>query len=140
MISPIAIRLERGTDLKQAIQKLVHDRKVTAGTVASCVGCLSQLHVRLAGAQQSLALEEPLEIVSLMGTLTPSHQHIHISVSKQNGEVIGGHLLNGSIIDTTAELVIHSYTDLQFDRAFDPATGYTELTVSSIDDTNPTRK
>jgi predicted DNA-binding protein with PD1-like motif len=69
-----------------------------------------------------------------MGTLTPEHQHIHISVSDSNGRVIGGHLLEGCIIDTTAELIVHSYPGFQFSREFDSTTGFTELTVKAQGD------
>lgn len=129
MISPIAIRLTQGEDLKQRIQQLVSQHGIEAGSIASCVGCLSALRIRLANAQSELHLSEPVEIVSVMGTLTPKHQHIHISVAKQNGEVIGGHLLEGAIIDTTAELILHHYSTLAFSREHDNNTGYTELVV-----------
>lgn len=120
----------KGMDLKVQLQELVTKHDIKAGSIASCVGCLSQLHIRLAGATSTLILEEPLEIVSLMGTLTPDHQHVHISVAKQSGEVIGGHLMEGCTIDTTAELIVHKYGSLQFARELDPSTGYSELVVS----------
>lgn len=130
MITPIAIRLTRGTDLKQAIQKLVTEHNITAGSIASCVGCFSQFRIRLAGATHELELTEPVEIVSIMGTLTPDHQHIHISVAKQSGEVIGGHLLEGCIVDTTAELILHQYHNLSFTREYDKHTGFSELVLN----------
>ncbi|WP_375750522.1 PPC domain-containing DNA-binding protein [Vibrio sp. HN007] len=133
MISPIVIRLTRGSDLKRAIAQLVAEHDIKAGSIASCVGCLSSVNLRLAGAQKTLLLEEPLEIVSVMGTLTPEHQHIHVSVSDSDGVVVGGHLLEGSIVDTTAELIVHIYLSLRFSRSFDSTTGYTELTVNSQD-------
>lgn len=130
MLTPIAIRLSQGADLKNAIALLVNQHNIQAGNVASCVGCLSSVNLRLAGAQETLQLNEPLEIVSVMGTLTLEHQHIHISVADSKGSVIGGHLLEGSIIDTTAELIIHSYPALYFSREFDVSTGFTELVVN----------
>jgi len=130
LITPIAIRLTRGADLKLAIQKLVTEHNINAGSIASCVGCFSQFRIRLAGATQELELTEPVEIVSIMGTLTPDHQHIHISVAKQNGEVIGGHLLEGCIVDTTAELILHQYHNLSFTREYDKHTGFSELVLN----------
>ena len=131
MISPIAERLTKGADLKKSIEQLVVQYNIQAGSIASCVGCLSIVNLRLAGAQKTLFLEEDLEIVSVMGTLTAQHQHIHVSVSNSSGHVIGGHLLEGSIIDTTAELIIHHYPSLHFSREFDSNTGYTELVIAS---------
>lgn len=129
MISPLASRLTQGADLKLAIQEVVQKNHITAGNIASCVGSLSTLKIRLAGATNTLTLKEPLEIVSVMGTLTLEHTHIHLCVANQKGEVFGGHLLEGSIIDTTGELIIHRYPQLNFTRKYDPNTGFTELAI-----------
>ncbi|QLK48858.1 DUF296 domain-containing protein [Vibrio owensii] len=130
-IEVIAVRLTKGMDLKLSLAKLVEQHGIKAGSIASCVGCVSDLNLRLAGAESTLTKQEPFEIVSVMGTLTPEHQHVHISVSDREGRVWGGHLLEGTVIDTTAELIIHSYSELEFTRAMDDSTGYTELQVNS---------
>ena len=130
MITPIATRLTRGQDLKLELQKLVTKHNVAAGSIASCVGCVSQINLRLANANHTKLIQAPFEIVSVMATLTPNHQHVHISVANENGDVIGGHLLEGTIIATTAELIIHRYETLTFSREHDDSTGYTELTIS----------
>lgn len=128
-ISPIAIRLTNGQDLKKMLAELVNQHQIKAGTIASCVGCLSHLSIRLAGAKGTLNISAPFEIVSLVGTLTPNHLHIHIAVADEKGTVWGGHLLEGNIVDTTAELVLHHYPCLNFGREYDPSTGYSELTI-----------
>ncbi len=130
-ISVLATRLTKGTDLKIAVQEMVHKHHITAGSIASCVGCLSEINLRLASAEKILAIIAPFEIVSVMGTLTPNHQHIHISVADSQGYVYGGHLMEGNIIDSTAEVIIHSYPQLSFSRGFDPSTGYTELIIEN---------
>lgn len=126
----IATRLTAGTDLKLAIQSLVTQHHIKAGSIASCVGSLSQLNIRLADSTSTLERSAAFEIVSLMGTLTSEHQHLHIAVADTQGRVWGGHLLNGNIIHTTAELMIHSYPQFTFAREFDPNTGFTELTIA----------
>jgi len=130
MITPYATRLTRGTDLKQAIADQVRLHDLQAGSIASCVGCLSNISIRLAGARETLELQGEFEIVSLIGTLTPEHQHLHISVADTKGNVLGGHLLADNIIDTTAELIIHGYSHLSFEREFDQSTGFSELVVT----------
>ena len=130
-ICVLAQRLTQGADLKAAIQAMVHQHSITAGSLASCVGCLTTINLRLAGAEATLVRHGPFEIVSIMGTLTPDHQHIHIAVADDKGSVFGGHLLEGNIVGSTAELIIHSYSQLRFSREFDPATGYTELLIKN---------
>lgn len=131
-ISVLANRLTQGADLKIAVQELVNKHRISAGSLVSCVGSLAKINIRLAGAESTLVTEGYFEIVSIMGTLTPDHQHIHIAVADSKGHVFGGHLLEGNIIDSTAEVIIHSYPQLNFSRAFDPSTGYTELVITSF--------
>lgn len=128
-INILVTRITRGDDLKKVLAEIVTQHSIRAGSIASCVGSLSALNIRLAGAEQTLSLEAPFELVSLMGTLTAKHQHVHIAVSDTQGRVWGGHLLKGCLIDTTAELIIHHYPDLVFQRAFDEQTGFSELVV-----------
>ncbi len=135
-INLIATRLTKGMDLKRSLAKIVKDHNIKAGSVASCVGCISTLNLRMAGAKSTLSKCEPFEIVSVMGTLTPEHQHVHISVSDRQGHVLGGHLLEGTLVDTTAELIIHCYADLAFSRKMDDTTGFTELVVEKTIKTN----
>ncbi|MFN9055893.1 MAG: PCC domain-containing protein, partial [Cyanobacteriota bacterium] len=71
-----------------------------------------------------------LEILSLSGTISPDGAHLHISVAGSSGAVIGGHLGAGSLVRTTAELVIGLLPDWRFSRELDPATGYPELRIS----------
>jgi predicted DNA-binding protein with PD1-like motif len=44
--------------------------------------------------------------------------------------VIGGHLCAGSLVRTTAELVIGLLPEWRFHRELDPATGYPELQIT----------
>ncbi|MBW3698295.1 DNA-binding protein [Vibrio sp. T187] len=130
MITPIAIRLTKGQDLKVELQRLVDQYDVKAGTIASCAGCVQKLNIRLANADFTKFIEAPFEIVSLMGTLTASHQHVHIAVADEQGSVLGGHLLEGTIVSHTAELIIHRYDDMEFTREHDDSTGFTELSIN----------
>jgi uncharacterized protein len=52
------------------------------------------------------------------------------AVADSRGAVIGGHLCAGSLVRTTAELVIGLLAEWRFCRELDPATGYAELQIS----------
>lgn len=131
MIELIAVRLTQGDDLKQQIAQLVRMHGIHAGSIASCVGSLSQLNIRLADSVSTLKMLAPFEILALSGTLTHDHCHLHITVADDQGHAWGGHLLEGNLINTTAELMIHHYPQHRFTRQFDPNTGYSELLIDS---------
>ena len=97
----------------------------------SAVGSLSLAQLRLAGAGEATAIRGELEILSLCGTLSPDGAHLHIAIADRSGAVIGGHLGVGSLVRTTAELVIGLLPEWQFSRKLDLATGYAELQIKA---------
>ncbi|MBR2808724.1 MAG: DNA-binding protein [Erysipelotrichaceae bacterium] len=129
-----AFRLTRGQDLRKEIERYCEDHKIEAAVVLSSVGCLSRLKVRLAGGTEYKEYEQDFEIISVNGTLSKDGPHLHISVSglkddKGNELVIGGHLSEGCIVNTTAEIVLMELEDYSFSREYDKATGYKELVI-----------
>lgn len=121
-------RLTKGMDLKEEIEKYAIDNKISGAIICS-VGCLSKLTVRLADGESILEKDGMFEIVSVTGTLSPDGVHIHISVSDEDGNTIGGHLKNGCIVNTTAEVCLAVFDNVSFSREFDESTGYEELVV-----------
>jgi predicted DNA-binding protein with PD1-like motif len=133
-MSTHALRLTPGTDLKEALERLNRACGFRAAYILTCVGSLTHARLRMPapiGAAPSFRTwAEPMEIVSLTGTLSPDGVHIHISLARADGGCVGGHLAQGCIVNTTAELVIGEASEVDFHRAPDPATGYAELSVS----------
>lgn len=119
-------RLKNGDDLKKEIEDYAIKNKIS-GVILSCCGCLNKLTIRLADGESVLVKEEQYEIVSITGTLSEDGVHIHIAVSDQNGNTLGGHLKDGCIVNTTAEICILNIPNIKFKREFDPKTGYEEL-------------
>ena len=128
-----AVRLTPGVDLQEALEALTIEHALHAGCILSCVGSLSRARIRMPGAigeaEVFRTFEEPMEIVSLAGTLCADGLHVHISLARRDGACVGGHLVRGCIVNTTAELVIGELLDVEFSRPMDPATGYDELSV-----------
>ena len=54
--------------------------------------------------------------------------HVHLTIADTDGAVYGGHLLEGCIVHTTAEIGIIKSKKI-FKRIYDPKTGYKELFV-----------
>jgi uncharacterized protein len=126
----LPLRLTPGDDLRQALETWMGEQQEQAGCLISAVGSLSLAKLRLAGATQATAIQGELEILSLSGTLSPDGAHLHIAIADGSGAVIGGHLCAGSLVRTTAELVIGLLPEWRFNRELDPATGYAELQIS----------
>lgn len=126
-----ALRLQPGEDLKASLQKFVTERKIRAAAVITCVGSLSHIHLRMAGACEFIQEQAKYEIVSLTGTLSLNGSHLHISLSDQKGKVTGGHVMEGCVVNTTAEVVIGEISDMIFERQPDEKTGYKELIIKS---------
>ena len=126
----LPLRLTPGDDLRQALETWMGEQQEQAGCVISAVGSLSVARARFAGASEATVIQGDLEILSLAGTLSPDGAHLHIAVADSSGAVIGGHLCAGSLVRTTAELVVGLLPEWRFSRELDPATGYAELQIS----------
>jgi hypothetical protein len=85
--------------------------------------------IRFADQPDGTDIAGKLEIISLAGTVAQGGCHLHIAVSDAAGRIIGGHLLDGSIVYTTAEVVLGILPDLLFKRETDATTGHKELRV-----------
>ncbi|NID09209.1 PPC domain-containing DNA-binding protein [Fibrivirga algicola] len=124
-----SFRLRPGQDLKEELDKVVRDQRIAAGLVLTCVGSLTDASLRLANQEKAATYLGHFEIVSLVGTLSTKGSHVHLSVSDSTGRTIGGHLMTGNKIYTTAEIVIGILPDLLYTREPDPAFGYRELVI-----------
>lgn len=124
-----SIRLKPGQDLKQELDALVQQKHISAGAMLTCVGSLTNVMIRLANQERATQWHGHFEIVSLVGTLSTNGSHLHIAVSDSTGQTIGGHLLEGCKVYTTAEIVVGVVPNLSYTREPDPTFGYRELVI-----------
>jgi uncharacterized protein len=133
----VAVRLHEGQDLKAAIEALVAEQKLSSATIVSAVGSLSYARLRMAGAQPDKQdirdYDGRYEIVALIGNIGKGRTHLHLAMSDQDGQVIGGHLKEGTIVHTTVELVIMTDDKIEFSEETDKATGFGELKIERHD-------
>jgi len=122
-------RIHPGMDLKREIEKRVNQENIKAGCILSIVGSLKQANLRLADGKTEKKMVENFEIVSATGTVSIKGCHIHLGLARKKGIVIGGHLKENSFINTTAEIVILEFENLEFSRELDKSTGYKELII-----------
>lgn len=128
----ICTRLHRGDDLLLSIRSLAKEHHIPAGVVLSAVGCISKGRVRDASGVTLREINEPCEIVSLNGTVSGERCHLHIALSKEDLSTIGGHLVEGCIVNTTCELVVGVLDGWKIGVEFDEQTGYDELIFEAV--------
>jgi predicted DNA-binding protein with PD1-like motif len=123
------IRLHPGNDLRHELEAFASAQGLQAGAIVTCVGSLTVAAIRFAAKSGTDHVPGPLEITSLVGTLSMHGSHFHITVADADGRSVGGHLQEGSIVRTTAEIVLLEIPDVSFLREQDPQTGYRELKI-----------
>ena len=129
----LTFRLKPGELLREEIEKKAKEHGIKAGVLLSIVGGLEHAVLRMAGSRPDDQVvkewNEPFEIVSGTGTISCDDAHIHVSLSDQKGNVIGGHLKQGCKVKYTAEIVIGILDDVAYKRVYDKDTGFEELAV-----------
>ena len=78
-----------------------------------------------------MSLQERFEIVSLTSTVSRHGCHLHMALADHQGNVVGGHVLEGCEVFTTAEIVIGECVNHVFSREHDEETGFDELVVTT---------
>jgi hypothetical protein len=123
-------RLKPGQDLFDSIETFVAGKNIEAGCVLASVGSLTHATLRLANRSDYNEYEGHFELVSMTGTVSTNGSHIHVAISDGNGVTIGGHLVSGCKIYTTAEIVLAVFEDVSYQRELlENDSGYEELVV-----------
>jgi len=123
-------RLHPGDDLLWSVVDFCRKQNLEAAVILTCVGSLRHASIRLANQPGATDYEGKFEIDSLVGTFSPDGAHIHISLSDSTGRMVGGHLMEGCLIYTTAEIAIGELEEVVFSRPIDPETTYDELVIT----------
>lgn len=123
-------RLFPKQDLKNEIKRFVSEKNIEAASILMGIGSLEEANIRLANDSSGTHFSEKFEILTLMGTASKSGGlHIHISLANSRGGTLGGHLMDGCRIFTTAELTLLEHQNKRFFREPDPQTGFLELKI-----------
>lgn len=127
-------RLRPGEDLRRSLESWAKRQDLGAAFVLSAVGSLSPAMLRLAGRDTPTAIDGDSELLTLSGTISAQGAHLHLSVADAQGQVTGGHLLAGSIVRTTMELVLGIASGWEIRREVDPLTGHAEMVAENHDE------
>lgn len=114
---------------KKNSRLFLKEKNSKATGMVTCVGSLTDANIRFANQTMGKLKKAHFETVSLTGVLSTYGSHLHISIAAEEGKTLGGHLLDGCLIYTTAELIITELIDLEFKREADSTFGYKELVI-----------
>ncbi len=129
----LPLRLAPGADLRRALEQAAQAQLSGSAFVVAGIGSLLSAVLRLAAADHETRLDGPLEVLSLSGTLSAQGAHLHIAVADAAGRVWGGHLCPGSLVRTTAEVLLAPTEGWRLGRALDDVTGFQELQVHRLE-------
>lgn len=129
----LPLRLTPGQDLRRSLEAAVAARGVDAAFVLAGIGSLASPPLRLAGAADATAIDGDVELLTLSGTIAANGSHLHASVARADGTVLGGHVAYGCLVRTTAEVLLALLPQWQFVRQPEPTTGHAELVVRPAD-------
>jgi predicted DNA-binding protein with PD1-like motif len=122
------VRMAEGDDLLETIKKSAEDNGMKAATF-TLIGALKNvvLGCYKNGDYVYTRLEGPLEIASCLGNIAVDEKgdvavHAHLVVSNEKAEAFGGHLMKGSHVEPTAELMFLEVAEPKLQRAFDEKT------------------
>lgn len=99
------IKLSSGVDVLNSLNELkIHSN--SKSFLLSAVGDLTQVSFKCPLNENPITFEKKLEIITLSGYLTSKGSHVHISVSDENCKVFGGHLLSGTIVLKSLDILL----------------------------------
>jgi len=129
-------RLSENDDLVEAVKWEAEKNNIRAGAFI-VIGSVKRVVLGYFkdGEYKNTLVEGPLEVASCMGNIAVDEKdevivHAHIVVADEKGEAFGGHLMKGSPVGATAELVMVEATGLNMQRVFDDKTKLRLLRLS----------
>lgn len=125
-----AFRLTRGQDLREGIEAYLHAHAIEAAAVVACVAASPARGCATPAANGFGRFARPWKSCRSPAR-SPYTAPICISpCPARTSGAVGGHLVCGCIVNTTAEVVLLELEDCVFLPRFDPQTGYHELHIA----------
>ena len=129
----LAIRLKPGTDVLLGLEEACKANGINNGVILSAIGSLKDPHfcdvVELPtkagyGYGETLHLTGPIELTSASGIICHDDEgntnlHVHMTVTDRHGNAHGGHLVEGTKVLLTTDVVIAEINGIVMGRKFD---------------------
>ncbi len=109
----VVIRIDRGEEVMEKLTQICETEDILLGSISG-LGAASCVEMGLYDVEKKAftgtVLEQPLEVTSLIGSVTDMHGkpylHVHIGAADVTGKAYGGHLKK-CVIGGTAEIFMH---------------------------------
>lgn len=130
--------LKRGEKIIESLTKFLKEKRLCGGQIQG-IGAVDEVSLAHYSVKDkkysSVCLNEPLEMVSLLGNFFPDEDknliiHLHGSFSQPNGKTFSGHLVEGKV-SATAELFITPIAT-KITKKFDSETGLKILNLREL--------
>ena len=123
------IRMDRGEEIISSLTEFCNAEHIVLGSVEA-IGAADHVVIGLydvaARQYHKKAFDEPMEITSLLGSITTKdgepYLHLHINLCREDMSVIGGHL-NECRISATCEMIVRKINGAVNRRFDDDVTG-----------------
>lgn len=141
----VVMRLGPGEDILPAIVEIAEECQIRQAVILGGAASLTHAHLRNVRRYPDQfpitdevrvfsPVDGPLELLSLSGNISQTedgeayiHCHAAISVGQPDADALGGHLLTGTTVYSTAELSLMEVEGCTIMRAGDPETQVPEL-------------
>lgn len=124
----VFIRLFSNEEIFEKLEEACKKHEIKTAIVISGIGQLKNFQLgyfKEKGNYTPQRFEKPHELLSLEGNVSKQEEgynfHLHAVLGNENKEVVGGHLIEGTV-EVTNEIVLLK-TDLEFERKLEETTG-----------------
>jgi len=129
------IRVLPGSDVIEGIGEACQQLDIKSGSITCCIGSLQRASFLIAvpmnnkigaGYSDPRVIKGPLELLSGQGTIGQEKDgeifiHLHVVISDKEGNVYGGHLINGkNPVLITCEVMVSQIDGIHMIRDYDP--------------------
>ena len=129
----LAIRLKPGTDVLLGLEEACKANGINNGVILSAIGSLKDPHfcdvVELPtkagyGYGETLHLTGPIELTNASGIICHDDEgntnlHVHMTLTDRHGNAHGGHLVEGTKVLLTVDVIIGEISGVIMGRKFD---------------------
>ena len=133
----LAIRLKPGTDVLLGLEEACKANGINNGVILSAIGSLRDPHfcdvVELPtkagyGYGETLHLTGPIELTNASGIICHDDEgntnlHVHMTVTDRHGNAHGGHLVEGTQVLLTVDVILAEIEGLVMGRKFNEELG-----------------